>query len=210
MTEYQGPRAPILPPLLARSRDERPVSARRGRRTKAVAAVVGIITCFVIFVVVLKSKTPVFDKMPAQRSMSAFSLVGITSGGDMSHAPKKVQKLGSVSFLQRLCGFVADVLRREQSCYRLGLYSILPWLPTSSDLPQLLPLLRSRLVYELVCFGYRRKHLREWPFRNRSIDGHRLIMYDSTWAPSLLLLALVLRTTPSGTPSTLQTPCPSS
>lgn len=44
--ELSAPRAPIIPPLLARTRDERPVSVRRGRRTKALLAALAVVISF--------------------------------------------------------------------------------------------------------------------------------------------------------------------
>lgn len=79
--EFQGPRAPILPPLLARSRDERPVSARRGRRTKAALAALALIATFGLILLILKLKTPILDR-PHPTGGPRLS---ITSGGDLSH-----------------------------------------------------------------------------------------------------------------------------
>lgn len=89
--ELQGPRAPILPPLLARSRDERPVSARRGRRTKAALAAIAVIAVFAVIVTVLKLKTSVLDKQhPAAHHPIFFAASG---GGD----PGKVSTFGLVT-----------------------------------------------------------------------------------------------------------------
>lgn len=64
--DLQGPRTPILPPLLARSRDERPVAARRGRRTKALLATLILLVIFGISMAVLAFKTSIFEHPRSQ------------------------------------------------------------------------------------------------------------------------------------------------